>query len=96
MIRQGELLIKKVSEIKGKRLSHLVIAEGEATGHKHAITKGEAELYEEKGVLYLSCKETCSLTHPDHKTIEIPEGEYEITFQREYVIGDDKYRKVVD
>lgn len=98
MYRHGELILKKVSEIKGKKLNHLILAEGEVTGHKHEIVEAEATLYQnEDGVLYLSVKsEKAKLIHPDHKTIELPQGDYEVVEQREYVIGDEKYRKVVD
>ena len=95
MFRHGELLIKPVNEIKGKKLNHLILAEGEATGHKHEVM-GDAELYEHEKTLYLHISDTSILTHPDHKTLELPIGDYEITTQREYVIGDEKYRNVAD
>jgi len=96
MYRQGELLIKKVKGVSGNKLSHLVIAEGEVTTHKHEITSGKAELYAHEGTLFLRCMEESVLTHPDHKEVMLPAGDYEITIQREYVVGDEKYRKVVD
>ena len=95
MYRQGELLIRP-GKIQGERRGNLVLAEGEATGHKHAITKGSAELYEKDGVMYLSCESECELTHPDHDTVTLPKGNYEVITQREYVVGDDQYRKVLD
>lgn len=68
-----------------KKLKHLTLAEGEVTGHAHRITDGEAELYEHEGILYLRVKsESASLTHEEHKTIELPKGDYEINIQREY------------
>ena len=95
MYRHGELLIK-ASRVKGKKLKHLILAEGEVTSHKHAITKGKAELYEHEGTLFLKCLSECELSHPDHKTIVLPKGEYEVTPQREYIVGDEKYRRVSD
>jgi len=95
--RQGELLIKPCGKIQGKRLGHLILAEGEVTGHIHAITKGNAELYEKDGTLYLKViSDEVELTHPDHKTLAIPAGEYEIVKQREYQVGEEKYREVKD
>lgn len=83
--RHGDVLIKKIDVIKGKKLNHLVLAEGEVTGHAHRITQGEAELYEQDGVLYLHVEsEEALLTHEEHKPIALPKGDYEITIQRTY------------
>ena len=97
MFRHGELIIKQVSAVKGKKRSNLILAEGEATGHKHEITTGEAELYEDNGTLYLRVEsDTAKLTHPDHNTITLPKGDYEITIQKEYTVDGEKYRRVMD
>ena|SRR3990167_1191462 len=97
MYRHGDVLIKKVESIQGKKLEHLTLAEGEATGHKHQITEGEAKLYEHEGTLFLRViSEEAVLTHEEHKPLTLPQGDYEITIQREYVLGDEKYRKVSD
>jgi hypothetical protein len=37
-----------IKHLKGKKLPHLTLAEGEVTGHAHRITEGQAELYEAK------------------------------------------------
>lgn len=86
--RHGDVIIKQVAEVKGKKLKHLRLAEGEVSGHAHRITEGDAELYEHKGILYLRIKsEKASLTHEEHKMIELPKGDYEIKIQREYEPG---------
>lgn len=47
----------------GQKLPHLTLAEGEVTRHKHRITGGSAQLYEENGTLYLRVlSETTLLT----------------------------------
>lgn len=93
--RHGDVLISKVEKVHGKKLDHLVLAEGEVTGHAHRITAGEAELYEEKGVLYLRVNsEEASLTHEEHKEILLPKGDYEIKIQREY--SPEGWRNVAD
>lgn len=93
--RHGDVLISKVVEIKGKKLKHLVLAEGEVTGHAHRITEGEAELYQSNGVLFLKViSENAKLTHEEHKPIDLPKGNYEITIQREY--EPDGWRSVAD
>lgn len=96
--RQGELIFVPTEEVKGKKLNHLIIAEGKATGHKHEVTTGEAELYQNKdGVLYLKVNsDEAIVTHPNHKPVSFPKGDYQIITQREYTIGEEKYRKVVD
>jgi hypothetical protein len=84
-IQQGDVLVKKVSEVKGKKLKHLTLAQGESTGHHHTITEGDAELYEHKGTLFLKVKsEEAILTHQEHMPVTIPQGEYEIGIVQEY------------
>lgn len=90
--RQGDVIIKKVSEVKGKKLNHLTLAEGEMTGHSHKITEGEADLYEHEGTLFLKVKsEKAVLTHEEHKQVELPMGDFEINIQREYQPGGWSY-----
>jgi hypothetical protein len=95
--QQGDVLIKKVSEIKGKKLNHLTLAKGEATGHHHTITEGDAELYESEGTLFLKVNsEKATLTHQEHKTIELPKGNYEIGIVQEYDHFAEEAKKVRD
>ncbi len=93
--RHGDVLLTKVKTIQGKKLDHLVLAEGEVTGHKHQITQGEAELYEQEGTLFLHVlSEKALLTHEEHKEIELPQGDYQISLQREY--SPEGWRRVAD
>lgn len=63
----------------------MTLAKGEKTGHHHTITEGDAELYEENGILYLHVKsENATLTHQEHNPIIIEEGNYQIGIVREY------------
>lgn len=49
---------------EGQKLSHLTLAEGEVTAHKHRISEGQAELSEKDGTLYLRVlSEVALLTH---------------------------------
>jgi len=85
--------------LKVKKLNHSILAEGEATGHKHEIVEGDIELFEVEGTLYLRVKsEEAKLAHPEHKTIAIEKGTYEVDHQREYVPEGDykKERRVWD
>lgn len=97
LIQQGDVLIVKVDKVLGKKLKHLTLAEGEVTGHSHKITKGEATLCEENGVLYLHVEsEKAVLTHEEHKTVEIPKGDYKIGIVQEYDHFAEEARNVAD
>lgn len=97
LIQQGDVLIKSVKQIKGKKLNHLTLAKGEATGHHHTITEGDAELYEDNGVLYLRVfSKKATLTHQEHHAVEIPCGDYEIGIVQEYDHFAEEARHVQD
>lgn len=90
--RHGDVIIKKIDSIKGNRVKDnltqdIILAEGEVTGHAHRIKTGDGEvkLFEKQGILYLKVlSKKATITHEEHKPIEIPEGLYEINIQREY------------
>jgi hypothetical protein len=65
---------------------HLVLAEGEVTGHMHRIAEpGSAKLFQENGLMYLRVvKECATLIHPEHGPIQLPRGDYRVWRQREY------------
>ena len=97
MWQQGDVIIIKVSEVKGKKLNHLTLAKGEATGHHHTITQGDAELYEYEGTMFLRVNsEKAVLTHQEHDTIVIPKGDYQINIVREYDHFIEEARNVRD
>jgi hypothetical protein len=84
--RQGDVILTKVKKFTGKQLSHLTLAEGEVTGHSHRVINGQAELYEQDGVLYLVVlSRTATLSHEEHHTLHIPQGTWMVRIQREYV-----------
>lgn len=91
--RHGDVIITEVKTFtKGKKLNHLTLAEGEVTGHSHRISEGEATLYEFDEKLYLEVQsELATLIHEEHKALQLPLGEYEITIQREYSPAGWKY-----
>lgn len=95
--QQGDVLIYGVKEIKGEKLKHLTLAKGEATGHHHTITKGDADLYKHEGTLFLKVKsEEVTLTHQEHNPITIPEGEYQVGIIQEYDFLNKEARNVAD
>ena len=83
--RQGDVLLLSTNKIGGIKLSHLIVVEGEVTGHKHQVTEGQAELYEKDGILFLKVlSEVAMLTHEEHQPIQIPQGSWMVRIQREY------------
>ncbi|NWF62374.1 MAG: hypothetical protein HXY43_24795 [Fischerella sp.] len=100
--RQGDVLLQSCPEMlppEKTKLPHLVLAEGEVTGHKHQITDGQAELYrfDQDGTLFLQVQsETATLTHDEHKPIQIPQGTWMIRIQREYEPEREGWRHVTD
>lgn len=97
LYQQGDVLIKKVCAAKGKKLNHLTLARGEATGHHHTITEGDAELYEHEGTFFLKVKsDNATLTHQEHGAVVLPQGEYEIGIVREYDHFTEEARRVQD
>ena len=97
--RQGDILIRKIDKLpSGKRKKRLTghVLEGEATGHMHRILELEqAEVLEIGDGLFVTVGERgVSLVHPEHKTIELPPGDFEIIRQREY--SPEEIRNVQD
>lgn len=93
-LRQGDILLipvgklpKGLSEIP-RQHGKIVLAEGEATGHLHAIESPEAlflakDLEEVEG-RFLRVEAEVALEHPEHGTIQVAPGNYEVRRQRSY------------
>lgn len=97
MFQQGDVVIVKIEEVKGKKLKHLTLAKGEHTGNHHTITEGEAELYEQEGTLFLRViSPEATLTHQEHGAITIPKGDYKVNIVREYDHFAEEARNVKD
>lgn len=96
--QQGDVLIKKIDgEIKGKKLNHLTLAEGEVTGHSHQIKNGGAELYLLNGVMFLKVlTDNVTLLHEEHNPVEIKKGNYQISIVKEYDHFLEESREVID
>ncbi len=77
-----------------------VIREGEKSGNKHEIG-GQSKLFAPEGnkeadigmVLKVG-PQGAEITHPEHETIKLPEGDYRVLTQREY--DEQKHRKAKD
>jgi hypothetical protein len=97
LYQQGDVLISKIDKVKGKKLNHCVLAEGEVTGHCHQVTQGEAELYQHEGTLFLRVKsDECTVTHEEHSKVVLPRGDYQIEIVKEYDHFSEEIRNVKD
>lgn len=76
----------------------VILAEGEVTGHHHALW-GRAVMFRDDAMasnipsdLYIGSLKIeggpAALTHPEHDTIMLEPGHYEIRRQREYHAGE--------
>jgi hypothetical protein len=85
MIRQGDVLLKKVSSIPegAKHEETKIVAYGEATGHHHKLV-GVAEVYSLEDQLFATIGEGVQIVHQEHAPLAVEEGIYEIRIQREY------------
>lgn len=99
--RQGDVYFFQVDEIKNQleEKQEVVLAEGEATGHKHLLMgdkKVESKILAHyDGQWWIDVQGGAVVTHQEHAAIELPEGKYVVHIQREY--DPVEYaRKVVD
>lgn len=99
--RHGDVLIRQIAELpKGERseVTTTVLAEGEATGHKHRLTCAEAfavmQGFEEKK--YFELRAPATLTHEEHSALSIEPGAYEIGIETEFDYFEEAMRRVVD
>ena len=93
--RQGDVLLEQIDAMPQelplrevpRHGGRVVLAEGEATGHFHAIAAPNAQLLEAPGSMhrFLQLDDPCDLTHEEHSTIRLPQGCYRVRLQREYV-----------
>lgn len=104
-VRQGDVLLVPVDEIPSQARpvarmgGRAVLAEGEATGHAHAIRSPGASLLEDGEERYLHVRGPVTLGHEEHAPIVVVPGTYRVVIQREYVPADiapAAFRRVVD
>ncbi len=103
--RQGDVLLLAVEGLPEgaapeRRSGRIVLAEGEATGHAHAIAEPDARAFTHDGQRYLLTKSIAQLVHEEHAPIEVPPGTWRVVIQREYAppvsVAAPAWRRVVD
>lgn len=88
--RQGDVLLRRVealpaaSQRSGPINGRIVLAYGEVTGHAHAISEKQADLFIDGSRRFLEVCYKADLKHEEHATIALPKGVYEVIQQREY------------
>ena len=97
--RQGDLYIwkrdkmpKDLSESKERQL-----APGSTKGARH-IAEGDVAIFTTKGGdalqgPWLKVESKCTVTHPEHGNVVLPNGNYEITYQRAFA---EELKRVLD
>lgn len=92
--RQGDVFIERISDevfnqshkmIPRDSQKRIVLAEGEATGHAHAIKTPGVMFYEmPDGERYVHSEKQFKILHEEHGAILLDPGVYRIGRQREY------------
>lgn len=106
MYRQGDILIVPVSE-KDRWVHDRagtwalvnggIVERGEATGHAHRLVLGDVmQQVRNQRELRLVSSGGAQLTHDEHDTIVLPEGEYRVLRQREFQADDRAWQYVSD
>lgn len=99
--RQGDVLVTPVQTIPASAKpvasrKRIVLAEGEATGHCHAIDykAKQMKVFAEGNELYLRVMEPVVLTHQEHAPATIEPGDYLV--KRQVEVWLDEVRQVAD
>ena len=84
--QQGDVTIKPVDAIPAGATgtNGRILAEGEATGHKHLAEAENVALYLHEGTLYMSAPTGTTVVHEEHRVITVPAGDYQIGIVREF------------
>jgi hypothetical protein len=86
--RQGDIYIETAESVPPTAIERPdgVLADGEATGHRHRIENFKtAILYEDRGQLFLVVfSPKARIVHDEHQPIDLDRGTYRVWRQREY------------
>jgi hypothetical protein len=102
--RQGDLYIAETDSVPDRAIErpagkpgYDVLADGEATGHRHRIENPRAAmLLDDRGQLYLIVvAPQVRIVHDEHSPIELARGTYRVWRQREYDPAQRTYSRLV-
>ena len=96
--QQGDVTIKPVAAIPhgASAQGGRVLAEGEATGHKHLAEAADVTLFVHDGALYMRAPSGTRVVHEEHRALDIPPGDYLVGKVREYDHFAEEARPVYD
>ena len=82
------------------KFPHTILAEGEATGHKHEVFGAGVALYDDGRrdilVLNVPAQTEAEVRHEEHHTQTIAPGEYDRLIVREYDHFREEVRQIAD
>ena len=100
LYRQGDVAVVSVAgipaaatKLRASKGRH-VLAEGEVTGHAHAVSARDVEMFEAGGERFLQVNAETTIGHEEHAPITLQPGAYRIVHQVEYTPAE--IRRVVD
>lgn len=103
LFQQGDILLQQIpalpqgAQAKQRSPGRIVLAEGEVTGHAHAIEEAEGvQLYTMDQLLYLVVDHEVTVTHEEHGAVMLPAGTYQVGIVQEYDYLAEEARKVRD
>lgn len=92
--RHGDVLIVPAELPKeAVETNSLVLAEGEATGHRHEV-QGAAKMFKWNERTYLKVTKQAKITHQEHGLQLLKPGTYEIKIRKTW--SETGWKKVVD
>ncbi len=102
-IRHGDCLLTRVDALpNGTSIQHKgehILAYGEITGHAHRLhvkSPDNMKVIQVNGDTYICLMEMGTLTHEEHKQLEIVPAIYKLSFEREHDYALQSMRKVQD
>lgn len=99
-VQNGDVLLRLIEKapegVKSHvQQHHLVLAHGES-GHSHVIDKPGTEMFEVAGKSFVFLPDGATLTHEEHKPIDIPPGVWELGRVREFDYFQQMARPIQD
>src|SRR3989344_8159966 len=96
VIQQGDVLFYQIDRRPERVKLHRnnVVAEGEATGHYHAVDGPGISVLELGRILFVNAPNGGIIRHQEHREIQIPAGVYENGIVREYDHFEEETRNV--
>jgi len=99
--QQGDVIIEYLEDYETLPINATIkedgiIAEGEATGHKHIITGEDVTLYVNYGMMYIDAPNGGTVIHNKRAPIDIDPGRYKVRMVQEFDHINNMTRTVTD